>query len=363
MNIFIEPSDQIHPSSVLDEAQNFLRLFKARDSDLFVLSPSFDLGHMTISEITSKRVKAEKRLKKLNNRLNNVSVFEQKLRTSGHYDEAYQEVMKKAGSCKGAYGLKNPIFEQVDYKRNALLAVIAELVLDLSENIGPFAEKIGEMRRVSPSKKSRGLAKRLIQSLTQDGVVLANISTQTLDDLAGGHLQTSFFTPVRGPEFEVIRRLLVRTVTIKARRYFRFSGPMNRFPAEAIQHLIKLFINGIHTDKRSIERIQMKFPDKPRIELELKQYAVKENIVLTESMGELAKQKADYKIWEAQYLRTKCWIGFGSALIEMFYDDDMWPYIKHVPKDPADIITSFFWALDTMFCDPEFSPYLPNKET
>jgi len=177
--------------------------------------------------------------------------------------------------------------------------------------------------------------------------------------LADGKFQAKLFTPVRGPEFEVMRRLLIRSVTIKGRRRFRFKGKMNRFPASATNYLIKLFINGINTSERTIQRIQSKFPPKPGIELELKQKATHTNGIIGASKAERVKNDAGLAAWEASYLLTKDWIGFGSALQDMFSDDEMWPHIKHVPEDPAYIISSFFEELNLMFYDERLFPYPP----
>jgi hypothetical protein len=362
------PSDQISPASIRNEARSFFKLFEAREHDLWVLSSGFitimgSPERLSRDQIISKREKASKRLQKLNKRLSKVSAFEQKLLTSGYYSVIVSEVMDKVDSCGGLFVTTESLIAKIpDYKRNALVSVVAELVLDLCDGRGEFAKQVGEVRSISPSKKSVGLAKKLIQSLAQDGIALTQTANATINDLADGKFQANLFTPVRGPEFEVVRRLLIRSVTIKGRRSFRFKGEMNRFPARAINYLIKLFINGINTSERTIQRIQSKFPPKPGIELELKQYATHSNMTLGISKAERAKNDAGLAAWEASYLLTKDWIGFGLALQEMFADDDMWPYIKHVPKDPADIISSFFQALNHMFYDEELFPYPPVDE-
>ena len=366
MNILIEPSDQIDLSSIHDEARNFLRLFNARASDLFTLSPMFismmgSSDRLTRNEISAKREKAAKRLPKLNKRLNRVSVFEQKVKASRHYKSVCEEVLTRVNSYAGIGEVKNPLFGDIDYKHIALLAVIAELVLDLSDSIGPFAEEIGEMRRISTSKKSVALAQRLVQSLSQDGIELPNVADKTLNDLAGGQLQTNTFTPVRGPEFEVKIRLLIRSVTIKSRRFFHFNGPKNRFPWQAISCLIGMFLHGVQANQRSIERTQAHFPSRPGRELDQKQRAVHENKMPLTSKGEDAKRKADWAIWEAKYERTKHWVGFGQALQEMFADEDMWPHIKHIPINPVDIISGFGEELTNIFYDPDLFPYPPYE--
>ena len=358
------PSDQISPASIRNEARSFLELFDAREHDLWMLSSVAitimgSPERLSRGEIISKREKASKRLQKLNKRLNKVSAFEQKLLTSGYYSVIVSDVMDKVDSCRGIYGSESPIFKDADYKRNALVSVVAELVLDLCDGKGEFAKKIGEVRSIAPSKKSAGLAKKLIQSLAQDGIALTNTAHATISDLADGKFQANFFAPVRGPEFEVMRRLLIRSVTIKGRCHFQFKGEMNRFPASATNYLIKLFINGINTSERSIQRIQSTFPPKPGNELELKQYATHRNNISVTSKGDQAKHDAGQAAWEASYLLTKDWIDFGSALQDMFADDEMWPYIKHVPEDPTDIISSFFDELNLMFYDERLFPYPP----
>ena len=359
------PSDQISPASIRNEARSFLLLFQAREYDLWVLSSSFislmgSPERLSRDQIISKREKASKRLQKLNRRLSKVSAFEKKLLTSGYYSVIVSEVMDQVDSCDSILvTTKNPIFKDTDYKCNALLSVVAELVLDLCDGKGEFAKQVGEVRSISPSKKSAGLAKKLIQSLAQDGIALTHTANAAINDLADGKFQANLFTPVRGPEFEVMRRLLIRSVTIKGRCHFQFKGEMNRFPASATNYLIKLFINGINTSERTIQRIQSKFPPKPGIELELKQYATYRNNISVTSKGDQAKHDAGQAAWEASYLLTKDWIGFGSALEEMFADDEMWPYIKHLPEDPTYIISSFFEALNRMFYDEELFPYPP----
>ena len=359
------PSDQISPASIRNEARSFLLLFQAREYDLWVLSSSFislmgSPERLSRDQIISKREKASKRLHKLNKRLNKVSAFEKKLLTSGYYSVIVSEVMDQVDSCDSVLvTTKNPIFKDTDYKRNALVSVVAELVLDLCDGKGEFAKQVGEVRSISPSKKSAGLAKKLIQSLAQDGIALTNTAHATISDLADGKFQANFFAPVRGPEFEVMRRLLIRSVTIKGRCHFQFKGEMNRFPASATNYLIKLFINGINTSERSIQRIQSTFPPKPGNELELKQYATHRNNISVTSKGDQAKHDAGQAAWEASYLLKKDWIGFGSALQDMFADDEMLPHIKHVPEDPTDIISSFFDELNLIFYDERLFPYPP----
>jgi hypothetical protein len=161
----------------------------------------------------------------------------------------------------------------------AILRVIAGVIrlADEDYKFPYFASILGEAREVKLSAKSYNLARKLEASLKEDGFSMhgynrlrlyadinnllyatydpkkeIHTSLQPYEVVAAKYKKGHHITPSK--RHQITRQMLVRQATLLSRRLLKFEGK-NRFPAEAIEQILG-YIDGTHTDKRSIQRIQ-----------------------------------------------------------------------------------------------------------
>lgn len=174
---------------------------------------------------------------------------------------------------------ENPINDDDENERTlAILRVIAGVIELADSDIARFAYKLGKAKKVTMSEKSYNLARELKASLERDGFntggshrhlslllrlrmflgaerfPIDEIDTfKSYEEVARKHERGGYqITPSK--KNSTARQLFIREATLLSRQYLRFKGK-NRFPAEAIQPILE-YIDGTHTDIRSIKRIQ-----------------------------------------------------------------------------------------------------------